>query len=111
MPRALPPLPSLARRGLQELGRGIQSARRRRRIPVEILADRALISRTTLYKVERGDPGVAIGIYATVLFTLGLGERLGALAASREDAVGLALEDEILPKRIHRKRNHRAQSE
>jgi len=36
------------------------------------MAARAFITRTTLLKVERGDPGVSLGTYATVLFILGL---------------------------------------
>jgi len=62
------PLP--VRHALRKLGRDIRDARRRRRIPAAIAAQRASISRTTLVKVEKGDPGVAIGIYATVLFVL-----------------------------------------
>jgi hypothetical protein len=55
---------------------------------------------TTLVKIEKGDPGVAIGIYATVLFVLGLADRLGDLAAPKNDPVGLQLEEENLPQRI-----------
>jgi hypothetical protein len=64
------------------------------------MAQRARISRTTLLKVEKGDPGVAVGTYATVLFVLGLLDRLAELASARTDEVGLALEKERLPKRI-----------
>lgn len=65
-----------------------------------LLAERAFVSRTTLASVERGDPGVSMGIYATVLFVLGLAERLGDLADRGADAVGAALEDEQLPRRV-----------
>jgi hypothetical protein len=41
-----------------------------------------------------------MGIYATVLFVLGLTERLTELAAAERDVVGLGLEEERLPKRI-----------
>ncbi len=41
-----------------------------------------------------------MGSYATVLFVLGLGDRLGMVAAAETDAVGLALEEERLPKRV-----------
>ena len=78
----------------------VRDARRRRRIPTAIAAQRASISRTTLVKIEKGDPGVAIGIYATVLFVLGLADRLGDLAAPKNDPVGLQLEEENLPQRI-----------
>ena len=88
-------------RALRKLGHDIRDARRRRRIPAAIAAQRASISRTTLVKIEKGDPGVAIGIYATVLFVLGMADRLGVLAAPKNDPVGLQLEEENLPQRIH----------
>ena len=93
-------LPLPARRALRKLGRDIRDARRRRRIPVAIAAERASISRTTLVKIEKGDPGVAMGIYATVLFVLGLADRLADIADPKGDAVGIRLEEEHLPQRI-----------
>lgn len=96
------PIP--VRRALRKLGHDIRDARRRRRIPVAIMAERASISRTTLNKVEKGDPGVSLGTYATVLFVLGLIDRLGELADARHDSVGLELEEEHLPERIRHPR-------
>lgn len=93
-------LPIPVRRALRKLGHDIRDARRRRRIPVTIAAERASISRTTLVKIEKGDPGVALGIYATVLFVMGMVERLADLADPKDDAVGLQLEEEHLPQRI-----------
>lgn len=93
-------LPIPVRHALRKLGHDIRDARRRRRIPVTIAAQRASISRTTLVKIEKGDPGVALGIYATVLFVMGMVERLAALADPKDDAVGLQLEEEHLPQRI-----------
>ena len=68
------------------------------------MAERASISRTTLNKIEKGDPGVSLGNYANVLFVLGMAERLGELADVRTDAVGLELEEERLPQRIRKPR-------
>jgi hypothetical protein len=73
---------------LRKLGHDVRDARRRRRIPVAIAAARASISRTTLVKIEKGDPGVGIGIYATVLFVLGMIDRLAELADPTHDSVG-----------------------
>jgi hypothetical protein len=78
----------------------MRDARLRRRIPVAVAAERASIGRSTLNRVENGDPNVALGIYATVLFVLGLVGRVGDLADARNDATGLQLEEERLPKRI-----------
>jgi hypothetical protein len=95
---SMAPLP--VTRALRKLGHDIRDARRRRRIPVAILAQRASISRMTLHKVEKGQPGVSAGAYAMVLFTLGMADRLADVADSRHDSVGLALEEEHLPQRI-----------
>jgi DNA-binding XRE family transcriptional regulator len=101
-PSGMLPLP--VARSLRKLGHDIKDARRRRRIPAEIAAQRASISRTTLVKIEKGEPGVAIGNYATVLFMLGMTQRLSDLADAKTDSVGLQLEEEHLPQRIHRPR-------
>jgi hypothetical protein len=87
-------------RALRKLGHDIRDARRRRRIPVAIMAERASISRMTLNKVEKGDPRVSAGTYATVLFTLGMSDRFGDVADPRHDTVGRELEEEHLPERI-----------
>ncbi len=98
--RSTPPLPLPVKRALAKLGQDIRSARLRRRISTITMAERAFITRVTLHKVEQGNPGVSLGIYATVLFVLGLTPRLADLADTRSDEVGLQLEEEHLPKRI-----------
>ena len=100
-------LPLPVRRALRKLGGDIRDARLRRRIPTKLMAERASISRTTLNKVEKGEPGVSLGIYATILFVLGLHDRLTDLADVKTDTVGLELEEENLPQRIRRSRKSR----
>jgi hypothetical protein len=95
-------LPIPVSRALRKLGHDMKDARRRRRIPMAIAAERASISKPTFIRVERGDPTVSVGSYATVLYVLGMGDRLGDLAAPKNDPVGLQLEEENLPKRIRR---------
>ena len=87
-------------RALRKLGHDIRDARRRRRIPVALLAERASISRMTLSTVEKGDLGVSGGTYATVLFTLRMSDRLADVADPRHDTIGRELEEEHLPQRI-----------
>jgi transcriptional regulator with XRE-family HTH domain len=94
------PLPLPVRRALRKLGHDIRDARRRRRIQQAILAQRSSISRMTLNKVEKGEPGVSMGTYATILFSLGMSDRLADVADPRHDAVGRELEEEHLPQRI-----------
>lgn len=93
-------IPIPVQRALRKLGQDICDARRRRRISTAIVAERASISRPSLSRVEKGDPSVSLGIYARVLFVLGLADRLGDLADVKSDTLGLALADELLPQRI-----------
>lgn len=99
-PRTGSPLPIPVVKALTKLGSDIRDARRRRRIPSRVLAERAQISRPSLVKVEKGDPSVSLGIYASVLFSLGLIDKLGGLVDVQTDRVGLSLEEERLPQRI-----------
>lgn len=62
-----------------------------------MVASRAGITRSTLYRVEAGDPGVSIGTYASVLRVLGLQTDLEAVA--KDDALGRKLQDLELPVR------------
>ena len=71
------------------------------------MCQRAMISRPTLGKIESGDPDVAIGRYATVLFVLGMTDRLIDIADPSHDQLGLDLESEKLPKRIYQARPKR----
>jgi transcriptional regulator with XRE-family HTH domain len=94
----LPPI--AVKRALRKLGSDMRDARRRRRIPMALMAERVGVTRATLTKAERGDERVSMGVYAAMLFVLGLTERLAELASARNDEVGLALEEERLPQRI-----------
>jgi transcriptional regulator with XRE-family HTH domain len=95
-----PAVPVPVARALRKLGHDIRDARRRRRIQVAILAERAAISRMTLNRIEKGDARVSMGSYATVLFALGMVDRLADVADPRHDRVGRELEEEHLPQRI-----------
>jgi DNA-binding XRE family transcriptional regulator len=64
------------------------------------MAERAFISRGTLYKLEKGDPSVSMGVYATVLSLLGLVEGLGDLADRGTDTLGLDIDEDRLPKKV-----------
>lgn len=79
------------RRLLEQVGANLKLARRRRRDSAKTVAERAGISRKTLYRAERGDPAVSLGIYARVLQALRLEQDLAKLAA--DDELGRKLQD------------------
>jgi DNA-binding XRE family transcriptional regulator len=97
-------LPIPAMRALRKVGQDISDSRRRRRITMELMAERAGISRTTIGKIEKGDPTVSMGSYASVFFVLGMINQLSDLMGSAHDIVGRRLQDEKLPKRVRHPR-------
>ena len=96
-------MPRAARRALAKLGEDISVARKKRRISTVSMAERAFVSRSTYAKIEKGDPTVSMGAYATVLAILGLVDGVGELADRSSDSLGLDLDEERLPQRIFRR--------
>lgn len=97
-------IPIPVKKALQKLGEDIKEARIRRRISIQLMAERAGISRPTLKKVEDGDATTSMGIYAKVLFIMSLEKNLADLADIRNDKVGLILASQALPKRARSKK-------
>ena len=91
MPRKPPTVFPQEQRLLSELAERLKLARKRRKLSSTVVAQRAGISRSSLYKVETGDPGATLGTYLRVLAVLGLEGDINALAA--DDKVGRRLQD------------------
>jgi transcriptional regulator with XRE-family HTH domain len=83
-------IPSLSRI-LSEVGGNIKLARLRRKLSARLVAERAGITRTTLWAVEKGAPSVSMGIYARVLMAVGLEKDL--LLVAKDDLLGRKLQD------------------
>lgn len=92
------PIPVI--RVLHKLGKDISEARRKRKITLELMAERADLSRGTLSKIEKGDPTVSMGAYAASLFVLDLADKLAEIADAAVDTLGMQLLEEKLPKRV-----------
>lgn len=97
MPHKPPVVFPQEQRLLSELGERLRLARKRRKLSNTVVAQRAGISRATLYKVEAGDAGATLGSYVRVLAVLGLESDLHKLAA--DDRVGRKLQDLALEPR------------
>lgn len=76
---------------MEELGERIRLARLRRKLSLEQVSQRAGISRSTLWAIEKGSDSVAIGSYLQVLFVLGLENDFTLLA--KDDELGRKLQD------------------
>ena len=77
---------------LATMGEQIKLARLRRGLSTELVAERAGISRASLWKVEKGDPSVAMGIYAAVLHALNSMDK-DLLLVAKDDELGRQLQD------------------
>ena len=78
------------------MGEQIKYARLRRKLSVELVAERAGISRTTLWNIEKGASSVAIGAYAAVLHALNDMDK-DLLLIAKDDELGRKLQDLNLP--------------
>lgn len=96
-------LPASAANALAKLGQDIRAARVRRGITAAELAERAFISRLTITRLEKGHPGVSLGVLAHVLWVLELEGNLGALADPQNDRLGTLLAVDALPKYVRKK--------
>jgi transcriptional regulator with XRE-family HTH domain len=97
-----PSIPLPAAHALRKLGRDLALARRKRGISTADMASRLFVSRDTLWRLERGDPTVALGTLSTATFVLQLHDRLADLASPGTDALALSLDERRVPKRIRR---------
>ena len=77
---------------LKTMGEQLKMARLRRRLSATLVAERAGISRSTLWKVENGNPSVAVGIYAAVLHALNNMDK-DLLKIAGDDELGRKLQD------------------
>src|SRR5882762_11464668 len=92
-----PSLPLPAAHALRKLGRDLALARRKRGISTADMASRLFVSRDTLWRLERGDPTVALGTLVTATFVLKLHDRLANLASPASDELALSLDERRLP--------------
>jgi transcriptional regulator with XRE-family HTH domain len=85
-------LPAAAQAALRQLGADLATARKRRKQSQREWAQRLGVSAPTLIRMERGDPSVSAGIYATALWLIGRHEALGAAADPAQDLAALEAE-------------------
>jgi len=76
---------------IEEFGEDLKLARKRRKLTTKQVAERAGITRTTLYKIEKGDYSVSFGAYFNVMVVLHLEKNVLELA--KNDILGRKLQD------------------
>ena len=86
---------------LSQMGEQIRLARMRRKISVALVAERAAVSRASVWAVEKGSAAVAIGIYAAVLHAIN-GMDSDLLKVAADDELGQKLRDIELLRKYHK---------
>ena len=99
--RAASGLPPQSQRAIAQLGRDMALARRRRKLPQRLMAERMLVSVQTLQRLEAGDPTVGLAVLASALHVFGMTDRLGALVAPETDRAGISEDLARLPGTTH----------
>ena len=89
---------------IRRLGRNIRTARLRRKLRIEDVANRIGASRYTVADVEKGKPGASMAAYAGALWALGLLEGMSEVADPDHDEEGKTLESARRPKSAPRRR-------
>lgn len=80
------------KRILEQMGYQIRMARVRRKLSVQLVAERAGVSRQSVWAVEKGSPSVVMGTYVKILHAIGFDKDLLKICA--DDPVGKFLQDE-----------------
>jgi len=100
--------PAGLKRSLSKFGTDLTRARLKRRLTIQMMAERVGVAKSTYARIEKGDPAVAMGAYAMALFVLGFGEPFGDLVDARRDDEGLLMDEDRLPKRVRTKKTPKA---
>ncbi|MFA4994234.1 MAG: helix-turn-helix transcriptional regulator [Bdellovibrionales bacterium] len=102
-------LPLLLSEQLHKLGRSVAVARKRRRISLDSMAERMMVSRSTVQRLEKGDATISLGILATALWVLGLHTRISDLMPPEKDLIGIQEDIRHLPRAVRKRTSKKAQ--
>lgn len=86
---------------LQTVGRNLRTARSRRQLTQQDVADRLNVDRRTIARAEDGEPSTSFKVILSLLDLYGLAVQANELASPESDEVGKGLEARRAPKRIH----------
>ena len=95
-------LPAAVARALKDLGENLALARQRRKESQRTWASRLSVSVPTLIRMEKGDPSVGMGVYATALWLMGRHAALPEVAAPAQDLNALEQDIEAVRQRSKR---------
>jgi transcriptional regulator with XRE-family HTH domain len=97
------PFPAPVEQALVTLGQNLRKARLRRNISAQLLAERAMVSRSCLVAIEKGGPGVAIGNILKGAWVLGFLDEFTEIASIGNDPEASTNEEKSLRQRARRR--------
>lgn len=97
-------MPSAVLAHLRLLGANLAIARKRRHASLKSWAQRIGVSEPTLMRMEKGDPRVSMGTYATALWLIGRSHAIPELAGPETDLGALEEAVRVAKARSVRKR-------
>jgi len=95
-------LPPIAQSALRQLGENLAIARSRRKESQRAWAARIGVSVPTLIRMEKGDPTVSMGVYASALWLMGRIQALPEVAAPVQDLGALERDVRVARRRAVR---------
>jgi len=96
-------LSPLMQERMQEIGRNLKLARKRRRKTLRQAAEMIGTSESSVRRMEAGDPSVRIATFLAAIEVYQLEDSL-RFAEPEDDVIGLTLDKQRLPKRVRMKK-------
>ena len=97
------PVPVKVRLAAKEIGENVSSWRRMLNISSEELAERVAVSRSTISRIENGDPSVSFATFLSFCRILGIFDTVMEATDPYETDLGRLRADQNLPQRIRRR--------
>lgn len=96
------PIPTRAKLVAKELGQNISAWRKLQGLTTQQLADKANASRSTISRLENGDPSVSLATFLNVCNVFGVSDGVLSSTDPYQTDFGRARADKALPQRVRR---------
>ena len=97
------PIPARTKLAAKQIGEHLATWRKMHNLTSEQVATKAAVSRSTLSRIENGDPSVSFATFLNVSRTLGILDRVIESTDPYETEIGRIRADLALPQRVRSK--------
>ena len=96
------PIPAATRLAAKRIGENLSTWRRLYGLPSQTVAERAAVSRSTVSRLENGDPTVSLATFLNVCRSVGILDQIIEATDPYNTDLGRARADQVLPQRVRR---------